>query len=56
MLADDLDVPFVELNREIEQLAGCSVARDPRLYGPTAYRRYERRALEDVRADHTPRR
>ena len=48
MLADDLDVPFVELNREIEQLAGCSVAEVHNLYGPTAYRRYERRALEHV--------
>ena len=47
MLADELDVPFVELNREIEQLAGCSVAEIHDLYGPTAYRRYERRALEE---------
>ena len=30
MLADDLDVPFVELSREIEKFAGCSIARDPR--------------------------
>ena len=48
MLADELDVPFVELNREIEQVAGCSVAEVHNLYGPTAYRRYERRALEHV--------
>jgi XRE family aerobic/anaerobic benzoate catabolism transcriptional regulator len=48
MLADDLDVPFVELNREIERVAGCSVAEIHNLYGPTAYRRYERRALEDT--------
>jgi XRE family aerobic/anaerobic benzoate catabolism transcriptional regulator len=48
MLADDLEVPFVELNREIERVAGCSVAEVHNLYGPTAYRRYERRALEDV--------
>lgn len=46
MLADDLDLPFVELNREIERVAGCSVAEIHDLYGPTAYRRYERRALE----------
>jgi XRE family aerobic/anaerobic benzoate catabolism transcriptional regulator len=48
MLADDLDVPFVELNREIERVAGYSVAEIHDLYGPTAYRRYERRALEEA--------
>jgi XRE family aerobic/anaerobic benzoate catabolism transcriptional regulator len=48
MLADALDVPFVELNREIERVAGCSVAEIHNLYGPTAYRRYERRALEEA--------
>jgi XRE family aerobic/anaerobic benzoate catabolism transcriptional regulator len=48
MLADDLDVPFVELNREIERVAGYSVAEIHSLYGPTAYRRYERRALEET--------
>jgi XRE family aerobic/anaerobic benzoate catabolism transcriptional regulator len=48
MLADDLDVPFVELNNVIERLAGCSLAEIHNLYGPTAYRRYERRALEET--------
>jgi XRE family aerobic/anaerobic benzoate catabolism transcriptional regulator len=48
MLADALDVPFVELNRETERVAGCSVAEIHNLYGPTAYRRYERRALEEA--------
>jgi len=48
MLADDLDVAFVELNREVERVAGCSVAEIHNLYGPTAYRRYERRALEEA--------
>jgi XRE family aerobic/anaerobic benzoate catabolism transcriptional regulator len=48
MLADDLDVPFVELNREIERVAGYSIAEIHSLYGPTAYRRYERRALEET--------
>jgi len=47
MLADDLDVPFVELSREIEKLAGCSVREIHDLYGTNAYRRYERRALEE---------
>ena len=48
MLADDFEIPFVELNREIERVAGCSVAEIHNLYGPTAYRRYERRALEEA--------
>ena len=48
MLADDLGVPFVELNREVERLAGCSLVEVHSLYGPAAYRRYERRALDDV--------
>jgi XRE family aerobic/anaerobic benzoate catabolism transcriptional regulator len=48
MLADDLDVPFVELNREIERVAGYSIAEIHNLYGQTAYRRYERRALEET--------
>jgi len=48
MLADDLGAPFVETNREIERLAGCSVGEIHALYGASAYRRYERRALEEV--------
>jgi len=48
MLADDLDVPFVELNSVIERVAGCSLSEIHNLYGPTAYRRYERRALEET--------
>src|SRR5690606_8903967 len=48
LLADDLGVPFVELSREIEQVAGCGVGEIHDLYGPSAYRRYERRALEEA--------
>ena len=47
-LADALDVPFVELNREIERVSGCGLAEIHNLLGPTAYRRYERRALEET--------
>jgi XRE family aerobic/anaerobic benzoate catabolism transcriptional regulator len=47
MLADDLELPFIELSREIEKLAGCSVREIHDLYGTNAYRRYERRALEE---------
>ena len=48
MLADDLELPFVELSREVEKLAGCSVREIHDLYGTSAYRRYERRALEEA--------
>jgi XRE family aerobic/anaerobic benzoate catabolism transcriptional regulator len=52
MLAKVLGYPFVELNREIERLAGCDVAEIHSLYGPSAYRRYERRALDDIVQRH----
>lgn len=48
MLADELDLPFVELSREIEKVAGCSIREIHDLYGTAAYRRYERRALEET--------
>jgi XRE family aerobic/anaerobic benzoate catabolism transcriptional regulator len=48
MLAEDLGFPFVELSREIEKFAGCSVGEIQNLYGQNAYRRYERRALEEA--------
>ena len=48
MLAQDLGFPFIELSREIEKFAGCSVAEIQALYGINAYRRYERRALEEA--------
>lgn len=48
LLAEALQLPFIELNQEIEKLAGCSVREIHDLYGTNAYRRYERRALEEV--------
>lgn len=48
LLADDLGFPFVELSREIEKFAGCSISEIQALYGMNAYRRYERRALEEA--------
>jgi XRE family aerobic/anaerobic benzoate catabolism transcriptional regulator len=48
LLADDLGYPFVELSREIEKFAGCSVSEIQGLYGQNAYRRYERRAVEEA--------
>ena len=48
MLAEILGFPFVELSREIEKFAGCSISEIQALYGQNAYRRYERRALEEA--------
>jgi XRE family aerobic/anaerobic benzoate catabolism transcriptional regulator len=48
MLAEDLGFPFVELSREIEKFAGCSINEIQSLYGQNAYRRYERRAIEEA--------
>ncbi|MEO5880905.1 MAG: helix-turn-helix transcriptional regulator, partial [Caldimonas sp.] len=47
-LADALEMPFVELSREIERIAGCSIREIHDLYGTNAYRRYERRALDET--------
>lgn len=47
-LAADMGYPFIELSREIEQFAGCSISEIHNLYGTNAYRRYERRALEEA--------
>jgi XRE family aerobic/anaerobic benzoate catabolism transcriptional regulator len=52
MLADELSVPFIEITREIERLAGCRPSEIHALYGATAYRRYEYRALDDVLKIH----
>jgi XRE family transcriptional regulator, aerobic/anaerobic benzoate catabolism transcriptional regulator len=52
MLAQELKVPFIEINRVIEQLAGCPPSEIHSLYGATAYRRYENRALEAIIAEH----
>lgn len=48
MLAKDLSVPFIELDREVERESGTRLAEIFDLYGQAAFRRYERRALEAV--------
>jgi XRE family transcriptional regulator, aerobic/anaerobic benzoate catabolism transcriptional regulator len=52
MLADELAVPFIELTREVERLAGCSLGEIQSLLGQSAYRRYEKRALDEVIQRH----
>jgi len=51
-LAARIAVPFVELNRIIEQEYGGSLDDLFALAGQPAYRRYERRCLERVLAEH----
>ena len=51
-LAEALKVPFVELDREVEKEAGAPLGEVFAMYGQDAFRRFERRALERVLAEH----
>ncbi len=51
-LAEAMDVPFVELDREVEKEAGTDLGEVFAMYGQDAFRRFERRALERVLAQH----
>jgi XRE family aerobic/anaerobic benzoate catabolism transcriptional regulator len=52
MLAKRLNWPFVEMNRAIELEYGASVSMLMDMSGVSAFRRYERSALEKVIAEH----
>jgi XRE family aerobic/anaerobic benzoate catabolism transcriptional regulator len=52
MLAQDLQTPFVELDREIEQESGLPLGEIFTLYGQPGYRRLERRCLERALQKH----
>lgn len=47
-LAEQLEIPFFELDRMTETLAGTSLAAVIELYGQEAYRRYELQALQEL--------
>jgi len=47
-LGKELSIPFVELNRDIEEQSGMPVGEVMALYGQEGYRRLERQALERV--------
>ena len=51
-LAKQLELPFIELSREIETLAACSIGEIRDLYGASAYRRYEHQALQQALRSH----
>ncbi|HSP17713.1 MAG TPA: helix-turn-helix transcriptional regulator [Thermoanaerobaculia bacterium] len=52
-LARELEVPFFELDREIERISGVSLAHILEMYGQQAYRRYEVQALQDLLRAHS---
>jgi XRE family aerobic/anaerobic benzoate catabolism transcriptional regulator len=48
LLGETLSVPFIELNRDIEEQSGMPVNEVMALYGQEGYRRLERQALERI--------
>jgi XRE family aerobic/anaerobic benzoate catabolism transcriptional regulator len=51
-LGQELNIPFVELDREIEKDTGMPLGEIFSLYGQTGYRAIERRSLERVLHEH----
>ncbi|HEX7808764.1 MAG TPA: helix-turn-helix transcriptional regulator [Thermoanaerobaculia bacterium] len=51
-LAERLNLPFFELDREVERLSGTALGSVIELYGQQAYRRYELQALQELLATH----
>jgi len=52
MLAKKLDVPFIELDREIERRSGATLSEIFDMFGQEHFRRAEREALNDVLRQH----
>jgi XRE family aerobic/anaerobic benzoate catabolism transcriptional regulator len=52
MLAEKLDVPFIELNRMVEQEYGARLPLLIEMSGVATFRRYERNCLDRVVAKH----
>ena len=52
ILADRLEVPFLELDRLIEQESGVTLSAIFDLYGQSGFRRLERRCLDEVIERH----
>jgi XRE family transcriptional regulator, aerobic/anaerobic benzoate catabolism transcriptional regulator len=50
LLAEQLGLPFIELDREIERRSGASLSELFDMFGQATFRRAEREALEDVLA------
>ena len=52
LLAERLDVPFIELDREIERRSGANLSEIFDMFGQETFRRAEREALDDVLRQH----
>lgn len=52
LLAERLDVPFIELDREIEKRSGATLSEIFEMYGQETFRRAEHDALSDVLRQH----
>jgi len=52
LLAARLDVPFIELDREIERRSGATLSEIFDMFGQETFRRAEREALDDVLRRH----
>lgn len=52
LTAAKTNLPFVELNEEIERMGGMPVGEIMSLYGLTGYRRLEMQILEQIAANH----
>ena len=52
MLAEHLDLPFIELDREIERRSGAPLSEIFDMFGQETFRRAEREALDDVLRRH----
>jgi XRE family transcriptional regulator, aerobic/anaerobic benzoate catabolism transcriptional regulator len=52
LLATRLDVPFIELDREIEKRSGAPLSEIFEMFGQETFRRAEREALDDVLRRH----
>jgi len=52
LVAAKLNVPFIELDREIERRSGTSLSEIFDMFGQETFRRAEREALEDVLRQH----
>jgi XRE family aerobic/anaerobic benzoate catabolism transcriptional regulator len=48
MLADELSVPFIELDREVERQSGMALTELFEMFGQPTFRRMERAALETI--------
>ncbi len=52
LLAARLEVPFIELDREVERMSGASLSEIFDMFGQETFRRAEREALENVMRQH----